>query len=64
MATQADIDTLLAAIASGTARVRFSDGREVEYRSVGEIRDALALLRAELRTVPMMRTTRLSVSRG
>ena len=49
-ATQDQIDTLLAAIGSSTLRVRFADGREVYYRSVGEMRDALALLRGQLST--------------
>lgn len=46
--TQADLDVVTRAIASGERRVRFSDGREVEYRSVADLRDALALLRAEM----------------
>ena len=46
--TQADLDTITRAIASGERRVRFADGREVEYRDVSQLRDALALLRAEM----------------
>jgi hypothetical protein len=46
--TQADLDTVTRAIATGERRVKFSDGREVEYRSVADLRDALALLRTEL----------------
>lgn len=46
--TQDDLDRVTHAIATGERRVRFSDGREVEYRSVADLRDALALLRAEL----------------
>ena len=54
--TQADEDSILAAIARGEAEVRFSDGRMVKYRSIGELREALSIARAE-RTVPMNRTT-------
>lgn len=46
--TQDDIDTLLGAIAQGHSSVRLADGRQVVYRSVAELRDALALLRGEL----------------
>lgn len=45
--TQADIDALKAALAKGEARVRFAD-REVAYRSVEEMRSALALMQAEV----------------
>ena len=59
----ADEDAILAAIARGEAEVRFADGRSVKYRSVGELREALALARSE-RSVPMNRTTLTSFSRG
>jgi hypothetical protein len=38
--TQADVDTLKAAIASGVRRVRYTD-REVEYQSTDEMLAAL-----------------------
>lgn len=57
MATQADIDALEMALATGERRVRFADGREVEYRSVADIRSALGVLSARMTTAPMMRTT-------
>jgi len=45
--SQADIDALDRAIASGEVRVRFSDPggsvREVEYRSIEELKSARAL---------------------
>ena len=63
MATQADVDALVAAIASNVSEVRFSDGRSVKYRSVGEMRDALGVLRQEMTTVPFNRTTLSSFSR-
>lgn len=55
-ASQADEDRLITAIARGEMQVRFADGRQVTYRSVAELRDALALIRQE-RSVPMNRTT-------
>jgi hypothetical protein len=54
--TETDEARILAAIAQGEAEVRFADGRTVKYRSVSEMREALALARSE-RTVPMNRTT-------
>jgi hypothetical protein len=64
MATQADVDALIMAIASNVAEVRFSDGRSVKYRSIGEMRDALGVLRQEMTTVPFNRTTLSSFSRA
>lgn len=52
----ADEAALLSAIAQGESEVRFADGRTVKYRTVGELREALALVRSE-RSVPMNRTT-------
>lgn len=63
MATQADIDAIEKALASGERRVRFSDGREVEYRSVADLRGALGVLSSRMETVPMMRTTVTSFRR-
>lgn len=43
--SQADLDALDAALALGARKVRYADGREVEYRSVREmkgIRDDIA----------------------
>lgn len=54
--TTADEDAILAAIARGESKVRFSDGREVTYRTVTELNQALAIARSE-RSVPMNRTT-------
>lgn len=45
--TQADADALKAAIAKGESRVTFAD-RSVEYRSLADMREALALIEAEL----------------
>ena len=38
-----DIATLKSALASGALRVRFTDGRLVEYRSVAEIRQIIRM---------------------
>lgn len=61
-ATEADEDRIIAAVARGELSVRFADGRQVTYRSVAELRDALALIRQE-RSVPMNRTTLTSFVR-
>lgn len=45
--TQADVDKLKTAIASGVRRVRFSD-RELEYQSLEDMREALAMMEREL----------------
>lgn len=45
--TQSDIDDLKAAIASGALRVRYADGREIMYRSLGEMRETLGIMQAE-----------------
>lgn len=63
MATQADLDALEAALARGESRVRFADGREVEYRSVAELRSALAALSPRVSSVPFNRTTLTSFAR-
>lgn len=46
--TQADIDALKAAMASGAKRVRYSDGSEVEYRDMAEMKDILGQMRHEV----------------
>lgn len=40
-------ETLQAAIYSGQLRVKFSDGREIMYQSISEMRKALELLDTE-----------------
>lgn len=39
--TETQLQTLQNALASGQLRVRFSDGREVEYRTVAELKSAI-----------------------
>lgn len=46
--TQSDVDALKAAIATGARRARMSNGEEVEYRSLDEMRTALRLMEAEV----------------
>lgn len=46
--SQTDVDNLKAAIATGAKRVRFEDGRETEYRSLAEMKDALAMAESEV----------------
>ena len=36
--TQSDLDTLNRAIVTGSRKVKFADGREVEYRTLAELR--------------------------
>jgi len=46
--TQSDIDTLRQAIATGARRVRYADGRDVEYRTYAEMRLVLTDMEAEV----------------
>lgn len=46
--TEADRDALKAAIARGVKKLRMSNGEEVEYQSLAEMRSALSLIEAEL----------------
>ncbi|MCX8003381.1 MAG: hypothetical protein N2688_00235 [Burkholderiaceae bacterium] len=63
------IAALLRALASASLSVQFSDGRRVQYRSVAEIRAALAELRAEQErraagSVPVIRSSLASWRRA
>lgn len=46
--TQADLDRLDRAIASGVQRVRYSDGSDITYRSLDEMERARARIAAQL----------------
>jgi len=46
--SQADLTRLQAAIADPARKVRFDDGREVEYRTMAELRSAIADVSADL----------------
>lgn len=62
--TQADLDALIAARMTGVAQVRFSDGRQVIYRTDAELEKAIAFARDELASAgDGNRTTYASVSR-
>ncbi|GJD65166.1 phage head-tail joining protein [Methylobacterium frigidaeris] len=62
--TTADLDAINAAIASGARKVRFADNREVEYRTLADmrsIRDEIAAalgLKAEAPRVTFATFTR------
>lgn len=45
--TTADADALKSAIASGVRDVQYSDGSRVQYRSLSEMKEALAMIQAE-----------------
>lgn len=60
--TANDVATLAAAIASGTQRVRFADGREITYQSGADLRAAYDLAKLEVAQAsasPPRRTTRI-----
>lgn len=46
--TQDDIDRLKRAMAGGTMRVRYADGREVTYRSLSDMRELLKMMTGEV----------------
>lgn len=46
--TQADVDALKAAIASGAQSVTYPDGSAVTYRSLGQMKDVLGMMQAEV----------------
>jgi hypothetical protein len=49
--TQADLDSIRAAIISGALSVRYADGRSVNYRSLDELRNIAREIEAELGAV-------------
>lgn len=63
--TQTDLDRIEAAIASGELRVGF-EGRNIEYRSIEELRKARAEIKAELAQsgTPIVRQIRISSTKG
>lgn len=48
MALEDDLATLKAAARSGVQRVRYADGREVTYRTMAELRQAISEVEAEV----------------
>ncbi len=65
--TQSQLEALEAALASGTLRVSY-EGRSVEYRSVDELKKAIAEVKASLAaadpTTPRSRVIRLYTEKG
>lgn len=60
--TSTDLSTIEAAIATGTLRVRFADGREVTYQSGADLRAARAMILSEVTAAaatPPARMTRV-----
>lgn len=46
--TSDDVATIKAAIATGGLRVRYADGREVQYRSLAEMRETLRMMQDDV----------------
>ena len=64
--TSEQLQALRDALANGVRRVRFGD-REIEYRSVEELKAAIATAEAELAKAsetPMTRQIRVSTEKG
>ncbi|WP_066924555.1 hypothetical protein [Methylobacterium sp. CCH5-D2] len=62
--TQADLDAINEAIATGASKVRFADNREVTYRSLSDMRSVRDEIAAQVGTQPEpIRTTYASFSR-
>lgn len=65
---QVDLDRIEAAIATGVDRVKFADGREVQYRNASTMLSVRAEIRAALRAQasqvnPIPRATRARMHR-
>lgn len=65
---QSDIDALKKAIVSAELSVTFSDGRRVDYRSVAEMKEALAFAVGDVATqtsggTPVCKSTFAGVTR-
>lgn len=64
--TQQQLQALRDALANGARRVRFAD-REIEYRSIDELKAAIAAAEAELAKdagTPVTRQIRISTQKG
>ena len=61
--TQTDLDALKAALASGELRVKYA-GREVEYRSIEELKQAIAIVEGDLETTTPVRRVVVHTSKG
>ena len=64
--TEQQLQALRDALANGARRVRFAD-REIEYRSIDELKAAIAAAEAELAkdtNTPVTRQIRVSTTKG
>jgi len=61
--TQAELDALRAALASGVTRVSY-DGKQVEYRSVSELVRAITIVEGALGAAPVSRQHYPTFSKG
>lgn len=59
--TQTELAALKAALAAGTTRVSY-DGRSVEFRTLAEIKEIIALIEAELSGAVRTRSVRFRSS--
>lgn len=65
--TAADLDNLKRVIASGESRVRFSDGREIQYQSSADLKAVQADIENELSrgtAKPVVRQIRIFTNKG
>jgi hypothetical protein len=66
MYTDQQLQALRDALANGVRRVKFGD-REIEYRTVDELKQAIAAAEADVARnsgVPMIRQIRISTEKG
>ena len=66
MYTEQHLQALRDALANGVRRVRFGD-REIEYRTIDELKQAIAAAEAEIAKnsgVPITRQIRISTEKG
>jgi len=61
--TKEDIKELEKAIAKGVRKVKYTD-KEIEYRSIAEMRETLDLMRREVNCVKKTRRCVMSTSKG
>lgn len=62
--TETQLQSLQNALASGQLRVRFSDGREIEYRSVKELQTAITEITSALSIESGATTVRKRIHRA
>ncbi|HWQ55158.1 MAG TPA: hypothetical protein VN442_15835 [Bryobacteraceae bacterium] len=66
MYTEQQLQALRAALATGVRRVRFGD-REIEYRTIDELKSAIAAAEADIAKAsgtPQVRQIRISTQKG